>query len=109
MRRVKDVVDVLIHLLEYTKKAKSGIYNVGTGEARSFADLARAVFAAMKREARLEWIEMPEDMRNQYQYFTQAEMTRFRKETGYKKAFTLLEDGIREYVQEQLLREDRYL
>ncbi len=106
---VKDVVDVLMHLLENTKTAKSGIYNLGTGKARSFADLARAVFVAMKREPLFEWIEMPEEIRNQYQYFTQAEMARFRKETGYKKPFTSLEDGVREYVHEQLLREDRYL
>lgn len=106
---VKDVVDVMVHLLENTKTAKSGIYNLGAGEARSFADLARAVFIAMKRESRFEWIEMPEEIRNQYQYFTQAEMARFRKETGYKKPFTSLEDGVREYVHEQLLREDRYL
>ncbi len=106
---VKDVVDVLMHLLENTKTAKSGIYNLGTGKARSFADLARAVFVAMKREPLFEWIEMPEEIRNQYQYFTQAEMARFRKETGYKKPFTSLEEGVREYVHEQLLREDRYL
>ena len=106
---VKDVVDVLVHLLENTKKAKSGIYNLGTGKARSFADLARAVFQAMKREPNFEWIEMPENIRNQYQYFTQAEMDRFRKNLGYTKPFTSLEDGVREYVNEQLLLEDRYL
>ena len=106
---VKDVVDVLMHVLENSKKAKSGIYNLGTGQARSFADLARAVFQAMKRESRFEWIEMPADIRNQYQYFTQADMTRFRKALCYDKPFTSLEDGVQEYVLRQLLQEDRYL
>ena len=76
---------------------------------RSFADLARSVFQAMNRESRFEWIEMPEEIRNQYQYFTQAEMTRFRQALGYSKPFTSLEEGVREYVHEQLLVEDRYL
>jgi ADP-L-glycero-D-manno-heptose 6-epimerase len=106
---VKDVVEVLVHVLENKDRAKSGVYNLGTGQARSFADLARAVFHAMNQEARFEWIDMPEDIRNQYQYFTQAEMGRFRADLGYKTPFTSLEEGVREYVLEQLLATDRYL
>jgi len=108
---VKDVVEVLAHLLENVRKGtmQSGIYNLGTGKARSFADLGRAVFQAMGKKVQFEWVPMPEALRGQYQYFTEADMTRFRKGVGYTHAFRSLEEGVKEYVQGQLTQSDLYL
>ena len=102
---VGDCVDVMLWLLDNAKV--SGIFNLGTGQARSFADLARALFAAVGRPARLAYIDMPEAIRLNYQYFTQADMGRLRG-LGYLKPFTSVEDGVREYVQCYLSRTDRY-
>ena len=96
---VKDAVDVTLFCGENEKA--SGLFNCGTGQARSWNDLAKATFAAMGREARIEYIEMPESLRGKYQYFTQAEMGKLRA-AGYGRAFTSLEEGIREYVQGHL-------
>lgn len=97
---VKDVVDVLYHMMQ-TQPA-SGIYNLGTGTARSFLDLTRATFSAMGVEERISFIDTPEDIRETYQYYTQAEMGKLRT-AGYDKPFTSLEDGIRDYVQNYLI------
>ena len=93
---VKDAVDLTLFCGENPQA--SGLFNCGTGQARSWNDLAKAVFAAMKVEPRIEYIEMPVTLRSKYQYFTQAEMRKVRA-AGYARAFTALEDGIREYVQ----------
>ena len=93
---VKDAVDLTLFCGENPQA--SGLFNCGTGQARSWNDLAKAVFAAMKVEPRIEYIEMPVALRSKYQYFTQAEMGKIRA-AGYARAFTSLEDGIREYVQ----------
>ncbi len=107
---VKDVVDVIVHFMRAPQNAKSGIYNVGSGEARSFADLGRAVFSAMgKQEAQFDWIEMPDDLKNQYQYLTEANLSRLREEGGYTKPFTRLEDGVKEYVARYLTHPDPFL
>lgn len=98
---VKDAVEVTLFCGENPKA--SGLFNCGTGQARSWNDLARAVFAALGREPRIEYIEMPEALRGKYQYFTQAEMGKLRA-TGYAQPFTTLEDGIREYVQGHLAK-----
>lgn len=98
---VKDAVAVTLHFLE--NRDVNGLFNCGTGNARSWNDLADAVFAAMGAAPRIEYVEMPEAIRNQYQYFTQAEMAKLRK-AGYKKPFTPLEDAVREYVTESLAR-----
>jgi len=98
---VKDAVDVTLFCGENPKA--SGLFNCGTGKARSWNDLAKAVFAAMNLEPRIEYIEMPPALRSKYQYFTQAEMGKIRA-AGYAKAFTSLEDGIREYVQGYLAK-----
>ena len=79
------------------KRPKSNIYNMGTGHARSWLDLARACFAAMKTEPNIEFIEMPGDIRDQYQYFTEAKMEKLRS-IGYAATFTRLEDGVAKYV-----------
>lgn len=96
---VKDVVDVLYFLYEHRKD--SGIYNLGTGKARSFLDLAKAVFTAQGLVPNIEFIDTPADIRDKYQYFTEAKMGKLLT-TGYSKPFTSLEDGITEYVQAYL-------
>ena len=102
---VRDCVSVMLWLLANPKV--SGIFNLGTGEARSFADLARALFAAVGQPARLAYVDMPEAIRPNYQYFTQASMARLRG-LGYATPFTSLEDGVRDYVQRHLSQPDRY-
>ena len=98
---VKDAVDVTLFCGE--NPSASGLFNCGTGQARSWNDLAKAVFSAMGLEPRIEYIEMPVTLRSKYQYFTQAEMGKIRA-AGYARAFTSLEDGIREYVQDTLAK-----
>ena len=102
---VKDAAEVVAHFLEHPDK--SGIFNVGTGEARSFRDLANAVMSSMGREPSITWIDMPEDLQGKYQYFTQADMTKLRA-AGYSKPFRSLEDGVRDYVQHYLMQADAY-
>ena len=103
---VGDVVDVMLWL--YDNPQVSGLYNVGTGQARSFADLARAVFAAMGRDPDIQYFDMPEHLRDKYQYFTQAKPDRLRA-AGYDKPFTTLEEGVRRYVQDFLSQEDPFV
>lgn len=92
---VEDVVDVLMFAAR--GGIHRGIYNLGTGKARSFADLARATFAGMGKPADIAYIDMPEELRERYQYFTEARMDRLRH-AGYDKPFTSLEDGVHRYV-----------
>lgn len=96
---VKDVTDVILHLMHQRKF--SGIYNLGSGKARTFLDLVKGTFRAMGKQENIEFIDTPADIRDKYQYFTEAPMEKLIK-TGYKKEFTPLEEGIREYVQEYL-------
>ena len=81
---VKDVVEVLIFMMD--SKKQSGIYNLGSGKARTFKDLVRATFSAMKMECNISYIATPIDIRDKYQYFTQADMQKL-KSVGYKKPF----------------------
>ncbi|GAA4347360.1 ADP-glyceromanno-heptose 6-epimerase [Hymenobacter saemangeumensis] len=97
---VKDVVDVCFFLMQHRKD--SGIYNLGSGEARTFLDLALNTFNALGRTADIRFKDTPEDIRDKYQYFTQAEMGKL-KSIGYSQPFTRLEDGIADYVQHYLL------
>jgi ADP-L-glycero-D-manno-heptose 6-epimerase len=97
---VDDVVAVLHFALE--KPVRRGIFNLGTGRARSFLDLARAVFAALDLPERIEFVDTPADIRERYQYFTEARMERLRAE-GWERPFTPLEEGVRRTV-ERLLR-----
>ena len=103
---VKDCVDVMWWLLEHPDVG--GIFNLGTGQARSWKDLAMAVFGAMDVPVNIDFIEMPETIRDKYQYFTQAEMGKLRA-AGYDKPFTALEDGAKEYVQRYLAAENPFL
>jgi ADP-L-glycero-D-manno-heptose 6-epimerase len=86
----------------------SGLYNLGTGQARSFADLARALFAALQRPARIEYVDTPPAVLGHYQYFTEARMERLRQ-AGYTRPFTSLEEGVADYVRRFLSQPDPYL
>ncbi len=96
---VKDAVDMTLWFLDNPKVG--GIFNIGTGQTRTWNDLVTAVFVAMGKEPNIEYIDMPDSIRNQYQYFTQAEMKKLRK-AGYKKEITPLEDAIADYVKNYL-------
>jgi len=98
---VKDVADVIVFLMESRKH--SGIYNLGTGKARPFIDLATATFKALNLEPNIEFIDTPIDIRDKYQYYTQANMAKL-KAAGYTKEFTSLEDGVEDYVKNYLVR-----
>jgi ADP-L-glycero-D-manno-heptose 6-epimerase len=102
---VDDAVAVVRWLIDAPQI--SGIFNVGTGEARSFRDLMLALFAALGREPAIEYIDMPEAIRGSYQYFTQAETENLRR-AGYNADFTALEDGVKRYVTSYLDGADRY-
>jgi len=107
---VKDVADVMGFFLEAAlknKPAANAIYNIGTGQARSFKDLATNVMTSMDREPNITYIDMPQDLQGKYQYFTQAEMKKLR-DAGYKKPFTTLEEGVKDYVQNYLRQDDPY-
>ncbi|MBK8656244.1 MAG: ADP-glyceromanno-heptose 6-epimerase [Haliscomenobacter sp.] len=99
---VRDVLDIQYFL--YQNRAHSGLYNVGTGKARTFLDLATNTFLAMGLAPNISFIDTPEDIRDTYQYFTEANMDKLRG-IGYDQPFHSLEDGIREYVQQYLLEE----
>jgi ADP-L-glycero-D-manno-heptose 6-epimerase len=91
----------------YDHPEVSGLFNAGSGAARSFADLAQAVFKALGREARIEFIDTPIEIREKYQYFTEARMERIRA-AGFTQRATPLEDGVRDYVQTYLAAADPY-
>jgi ADP-L-glycero-D-manno-heptose 6-epimerase len=107
---VKDVVRAMIELIEAGKKkpSLSGIYNLGTGKARSFHDLAKATFKAMDKKAQIQFIDMPMELRNQYQYFTQADMGKLKKALP-KFKFMDLEVAIDDYVRNHLATHDPHL
>ncbi len=96
---VKDVVDVLYFLMHHRKD--SGIYNLGTGNARTFLDLATSTFKALDKPADISFVPTPEDIREKYQYFTEASMDKLRG-IGYSKDFHSLEEGVEDYVKNYL-------
>jgi ADP-L-glycero-D-manno-heptose 6-epimerase len=102
---VDDVVDMVEWLLETPEV--SGVFNAGSGQARSFLDLANATFAAAGKTPRIEYIDTPESIRDKYQYFTEARMERVR-EAGFSGQSTPLEEGVRRYVQDFLTTADPY-
>ena len=107
---VKDAASVVAHFLSTVinnKPAPNGIYNIGTGQARSFKDLSENVIANMGKTTHITYVDMPEDLRGKYQYFTQANMANLRA-AGYKAPMTSLEDGIKDYVQNYLMQADAY-
>jgi ADP-L-glycero-D-manno-heptose 6-epimerase len=102
---VGDCVDVALWLSE--SAGTQGIYNVGTGKARTFEDLARSVFAAMGQKAKIDFVDTPEAIRDRYQYFTEADISRLQA-AGYRGAPTELEDGVAAYVRDHLTAPDPY-
>ena len=104
---IKDVVRVLLHFFfsirNHSVDVYPDVYNLGTGQARSFADLGRAVFQAMEKEEKFDWIAMPESIRDQYQYFTQADLGKLRDSGYFQESFSSLEDGVADYVKNYLL------
>jgi ADP-L-glycero-D-manno-heptose 6-epimerase len=102
---IKDAVDMTLFFLE--NPDTNGIFNIGTGQARSWLDLANAVFAAMDKTPNIEFISMPEKLRDKYQYFTQADISKLRH-AGYRKNTTDLESAVTDYVQNYLMK-DEYL
>ena len=109
---VKDlvaVIDWMMHemLANVWKSTKNGLYNLGTGKARSFYDLAANTFIAQGLEPKIEFVDMPEDIRDKYQYFTEANMAKLRA-AGYTKPFTTLEEGVHDYVANYLVPNKEY-
>jgi ADP-L-glycero-D-manno-heptose 6-epimerase len=102
---VDDVVRVVMWLL--ATPSVSGLFNVGTGKARSFRDLMLAAYAALGTRPNIEYVDMPEAIRGAYQYFTQSEVDRLRR-AGYNGGFTTLEDAVKAYVGDYLDRPDRF-
>lgn len=102
---VKDIASVIIFMIEkfqQNKPIESGLYNLGTGKARSFYDLAANTFRAMNKEVNIEFVDIPSDIRDKYQYYTEADITKLRS-AGYDKDFTSLEDGVYDYVKNFLI------
>ena len=102
---VRDVAEVVAWLLDNPEV--QGVYNLGSGKARSFADLAGALFRAAGHGPNIAYADMPEGIRDKYQYFTQADMSRL-TQAGYDKPMTTLEDGIGDYVRRYLSQADPY-
>lgn len=103
---VKDVARVVRYFLE--RPETQGIYNVGTGKARSFNDLAKALFGGLDLTPNIEYFDMPEELRDKYQYFTEADLAKLR-EAGYTEEFTPLEDAVDDYVRNYLAQDYRRL
>jgi ADP-L-glycero-D-manno-heptose 6-epimerase len=102
---VKDVIEVCLFLMD--KKPTSGIYNLGSGIARTFLDLAKNTFKSMGKEENISFIDTPLDIRDKYQYFTEADMSKMLA-AGYKGGFHSLEEGVKDYVQNYLIGEKYY-
>ena len=96
---VKDVCEVILFLFQ--NHVYNGIFNLGTGKARTFSDLAKSTFTAMGAKEKIEFIDTPEDIRNKYQYFTEAKMNKLQK-AGYTRPFYTLEEGVTDYVKNYL-------
>ncbi|MES2654947.1 MAG: ADP-glyceromanno-heptose 6-epimerase [Bacteroidota bacterium] len=97
---VKDLCDVCLYLMHHRKN--SGIYNLGTGKARTWNDLTKAIFNALDKPVNIEYIDIPEDIRDKYQYFTEANMDKL-IQIGYDKPFTNIEEAVRDYVNNYLV------
>ena len=102
---VKDVVEVCTYLME--SRPDSGIYNLGSGVARTFLDLAKNTFKSMEVEQNISFIDTPEDIRDKYQYYTEANMQKL-IDSGYDKGFTSLEDAVADYVKNHLIGQKYY-
>ncbi len=103
---VKDCIDVIMWLMDNLEV--SGLFNLGTGRAQTWLELMGALYAAVGRELRVEWKDTPEEVRDRYQYFTQAEMGRLRA-AGYERPFRTVEEGVADYVANHLATSDPYV
>ncbi|MCT4641418.1 MAG: ADP-glyceromanno-heptose 6-epimerase [Bacteriovoracaceae bacterium] len=104
---VKDVVNAMIALINDDHKGENGIYNLGTGKARSFLDLTKATFSALGINENIEYIEMPDSLKDQYQYFTEANMAKLNDAlSGFE--FHSLEDGVSDYVKNHLMNKNQF-
>ena len=101
---VQDVVDVMLWLVDHN--GIDGLFNIGSGQARSFAELAKAMFGALGRNDNIDYVDMPDELKGRYQYFTEAPLERLRR-AGYTRPMTSLEDGVGDYVR-RYLAADRY-
>jgi ADP-L-glycero-D-manno-heptose 6-epimerase len=101
---VKDVVEVCVFLMHHRKN--SGIYNLGSGKARTFLDLTKVTFRAMGKKENIEFIDTPADIRDKYQYFTEANMAKL-KSIGYGRPFHSLEEGTEDYVKNYLMERSK--
>ena len=101
---VKDAVDITLHFFE--NRNINGLFNAGTGTARSWVDLVTALFNAMELPVNIEFIDMPETLKGKYQYFTEADITKLRK-ARYDKKISSIEEGVKDYVQNYLMKEKR--
>ncbi|MCX7190118.1 MAG: ADP-glyceromanno-heptose 6-epimerase [Methylotenera sp.] len=107
---VKDAAAVVVHFLEaalHNNACANSIYNIGTGQARAFKDLASGVITSMGKVPNISYIDMPEDLQGKYQYFTEAPITKLLT-AGYNKPFCSLEEGVNDYVQNYLMHDDAY-
>ncbi len=102
---VKDCVDVMLWLME--RRDVSGLYNLGTGRAQTWLELMGALYGAVGREMEVQWVDTPEEIRDRYQYYTQAAMDRLRA-AGYQGRFRTVEEGVSDYVTEHLATPDPY-
>lgn len=103
---IKDAVEMTLHIFERNIK---GLYNIGTGRARSFNDIARIIFKILSKNVKIEYIEMPDDIKEKYQYFTEADIRKLLSEGKYDKKIMSLEEGIEDYIKNYLLNKDIYL
>jgi ADP-L-glycero-D-manno-heptose 6-epimerase len=102
---VKDLINVCVYLMK--TKPESGIYNLGSGKARTFLDLAKNTFKALNKEVKIEFIDTPVDIRDKYQYFTEAKMDKL-IHSGYDVPFHTLEEGVKDYVKNYLVKKLYY-
>ncbi|MCG6988188.1 MAG: ADP-glyceromanno-heptose 6-epimerase [Gemmatimonadetes bacterium] len=102
---VKDCVDVMLWLTEH--REVSGLFNLGTGRAQTWLELMGALYGAVGRELDVSWVDTPVEIRDRYQYFTQAEMERLRA-AGYRRSFRSVEEGVADYVEHHLATDDPY-
>ena len=102
---VKDVVEVCMFLMHHRKN--SGIYNLGSGKARTFIDLVKNTFKSLENDEVISFVDTPEDIRDKYQYFTEANMSKL-KSIGYERPFHTLEEGVSDYVKNYLVEERYY-
>jgi ADP-L-glycero-D-manno-heptose 6-epimerase len=105
---VEDAVEATLHFLDtpVSVRAPNGLYNIGVGQARTFADLGRAIYRAMRLEPRIQYVPMPPQLRSRYQYHTQARIGKLRQ-AGYTQPMSSLEDGVQRYVETYLSKEAR--